>query len=90
MAPSCPPKQIRSDASACACQEHAASARESEREGPIERRRVPVSGDMPARACQDHTVSCTSAIAHIQEEKMACKAVGSPSEWDTGARYISH
>ncbi len=70
------PKQIRSDASACACQEHAECMlqRERERGGLGERQYVCTRCDMPASACQDLTVPMPSAKAHIKEK------------WDTSSR----
>lgn len=68
------PKQIRSDASACECQEHAESALERVRGGLGERQYVCTGCDMPASACQDHTVPVPSANPHVQEK------------WDTSSR----
>lgn len=62
------PSQSRSDASACACQEHAESAQESERGGLGERHYVCTGCDVPASACQDHTVPIPSAKAHLKEK----------------------
>lgn len=59
-------KQIRSDASACVCQEHAERTLERERAGLVERRCACIGCDMPASACQDHAVPMPSAEAHKQ------------------------
>ena len=61
------PKQIRSDASACACQEHTESTLERERGGLRERQYGCMGCDMPASACQDLIAPVPSAKAHIQD-----------------------
>lgn len=72
-------KQI-SDASACACQEHAEIMQERERkEERGELGREPVYSmcmrcGSPASKCQDHAVSMPSAKVHVKEK------------WDTSSR----
>ena len=63
------PKQIRSDTSACGCQEHVESTEDREREELGERHNVYMGCDMPGSVWQDHGVPTSSTKLHTQYKR---------------------